>query len=153
VTAIHIATEQGMDVQIEEDLTEIDHGRWNGLMREEVEKQYGPLLQVWQSQPSKALMPGGEDIGGVAERSLRGLRRIVARHPDQRVLIATHDAVLRVIICHVLGLSLDQIWCIKTENASVTWLEFDADGDPRLIRLNDTCHLANLRSNMAGQAL
>lgn len=153
VTAMYIANEQGKDVAIEETLTEIDHGRWNGLMRDEVEKQFGPLLEVWQTEPSRAQMPGGESIGDVSARALEGLAAIVARHPGQRVLIATHDAVLRVIVCHVLGLSLDQIWCIKTENASVTTIQADPDQGYRLIRMNDTCHLANLRSNMAGQAL
>ncbi len=153
VTAMYIANEQGKDVIIEESLTEIDHGRWNGLMRDEVEKQFGPLLELWQTEPSRAQMPGGESIGDVAQRALAGLERIVARHPGQRILIATHDAVLRVIVCHVLRLSLDQIWCIKTENASITTIEAEPGQGYRLVRMNDTCHLANLRSNMAGQAL
>lgn len=152
VTGMYIATAQGLDVRIDDDLTEIDHGRWNGLMRDEVEKQFGPLLRVWQFEPSKAQMPGGENIAEVSARSLRAVDRIVAAHPDERVLIATHDAVLRVIICWVLGLTLDQIWCVKTENASIT--RFEVDGESvRLVSLNDTCHLAGLRSNMAGQAL
>lgn len=152
VTAMYIATEQELDVRVDENLTEIDHGQWNGLTQDEVEKRFGPLLQLWQTQPSKAQMPGGDNLVDVARRSLAALRNIVAAHSGQRVLITTHDAVLRVIVCHVLGLTLDQIWCVKTENASISRIDC-SDDEYRLLQLNDTCHLAGMQSDIAGQAL
>lgn len=152
VTALYIAAERGQDVLLEPGLVEIDHGQWNGLLREEVEKRFGPLLQLWQTQPAQAQMPGGENLEQVRERVVAALSRMVEVYPQGTIFVCTHDAVLRVILCWALDLPLDQIWSVNTENASISIIEV-TDGEPRLVCLNDTCHLGELRSDLSEQAL
>ena len=151
-TAIAIALEQGMDVRVEEDLTEIDHGAWNGLLRSEVEKRYGPLYQLWLTSPSKVRMPGGESLTDVSERTRRVVSRIIKEHGDGQVVICSHNAVLRLIIADLLDLSLDRFWAIGIDNASISLLELGG-GKPVLLRLNDTCHLGEFRSRLPTEAL
>lgn len=151
-TAIYVATSHGLDLRIEPDLTEIDHGLWNGLLREEVEKRFGPLLQLWFVSPSRVQMPGGESLAQVGARAMRVISRILEAYPQGTVVLCSHDAVLRACLCQFLGLGLDLFWSLKLDNGSVSTLDF-REGEAYLVCLNDTCHLGDLRSDTSGQAL
>jgi broad specificity phosphatase PhoE len=151
-TALAISLPRGGDVVVDEDLTEIDHGAWNGLLREEVEKRYGPLLQQWMETPSQVKMPGGESLEEVCTRAHRALSAITEAHPEGRVGLCSHDAVIKSIIASTAGMSLDKFWSFRLDNASISVI-FLGEPFPRLIRLNDTCHLGELRSNLGEQAL
>lgn len=144
-TAIAIGLPQNLDIQIESDLTEIDHGAWNGLLRSEVEKRYGPLLQQWLVSPSKVRMPRGESLGDVSVRANRSLVRILKVYPEGTAVICSHNAVLKVIIAASIGIDLDRFWVMGIDNASVSILEF-GDRRSRLLCLNDTCHLGQYHS-------
>jgi len=151
-TALSIALAKGFDVRIDDDLIEIDHGAWNGLLRDEVEKRYGPLFEMWLQTPSRVRMPGGESLGDVAERVKRVLTRLAAAHPDSNVVVCSHDAVLKAAVAIVTGMNMDNFWTIRLDNASVTTIEL-GDGFSRLITLNDVCHLGGLCSDVSEQAL
>lgn len=151
-TAIAVALPHSLDIQVDEDLIEIDHGAWNGLLKEEVEKRYGPLLERWLQTPSRVKMPGGESLGDVARRVQKALGRIAAAHPQGAVAICSHDAVLKTIVALSLGMDLDNFWGIRLDNASITIIDYDGEGS-RILVLNDACHLGGWRSDVSGQAL
>lgn len=151
-TAIAVALSHSLDIQVEEDLVEIDHGAWNGLLKEEVEKRYGPLLERWQLTPSQVKMPGGESLSDVARRVQRVLDRIADAHPQGSVAVCSHDAVLKTIVALSIGMDLDDFWTVRMDNASITVIDYDREGSHILV-LNDTCHLGGSRSDVAGQAL
>lgn len=151
-TALVIAAGRPLEVHIEPDLVEIDHGHWNGLLREEVAQRYGSLLRLWQERPSLAQMPAGENLRQVSLRATEAIQRIAQGHPEGTVLVCTHDAVLRTILCWALGLDLDHLWSLGTENASLSLIEV-VNQEVRLLQLNDTCYLGPLRSDLSSQAL
>ncbi|MBI4297344.1 MAG: histidine phosphatase family protein [Chloroflexi bacterium] len=151
-TALAIALAQGQDVKVEPDLIEIDHGAWSGLLKDEVEKRYGPMLQLWLESPSQVKMPGGESLEDVRLRSDAALKRLLEAHPQDTLLLCTHDAVLKVLLADALGMSLDGFWKVRMDNASVSLMEFGSTA-PRLLLLNDTCHLGKLRTEVSEQAL
>ncbi len=151
-TAIAIGISHGLDIRVEADLTEIDHGAWSGLLKDEVEKRFGPLLQLWQEAPSQVQMPGGESLRQVRQRAQGVVERILAGHQRAVVGLCSHDAVLKAIIATALGLDLDCFWNMGLDNASMSIVDWGEVG-PRLVLLNDTCHLGGYRSAMAEQAL
>jgi broad specificity phosphatase PhoE len=140
-----------LEVRVEDDLTEIDHGAWNGLSRSEVEKRYGLLLQRWLASPSRVRMPGGESLGDVAQRAGKVVSRILKEHQQGTVVICSHDAVLKVIIASAIGMDLDRFWAMGIDNGSISIIEF-GDRLPRLVSLNDTCHLGPYLSEPVEQA-
>ncbi len=151
-TAITVGVAQNMDILVEPDLIEIDHGAWSGLLKDEVEKRFGPLLQQWLVTPSKVQMPRGESLVDVSERVKAVLSRILAAHPQATVVICSHDAVLKVIIADLIGMHLDRFWSFGICNASISVVESNR-GSNRLICLNDTCHLGPYRTETDEQAL
>ena len=151
-TAGAIAEGRGLEVTVEPDLVEIDHGAWSGLDREEVTRRYPELYRLWREEPTRAPMPEGETIVQVCERVVAAVGRLVAAHPQQTLLLCTHDAALRALVCSLMGMSLDRMWWLRLDSGSLSTVEFEGP-EPRVIQLNDTCHLADVVSDLSLQAL
>lgn len=150
-TANAIALSHNLSVQVDEDLIEIDHGAWNGLLKEEVQERYGPLFQAWLTIPGQVTMPHGESLEDVQRRGRRAIDRVLTEHDGETVALCSHNAVLKVIIADLLNIGLDQFWTIAVDNASISMVEFTGNR-PCLIAMNDTCHLGECHSRENRQA-
>lgn len=151
-TVEQVARNAGLELNVDNCLTEIEHGLWGGLHKSEVQERYGETLRLWLENPTQAEVPGAETLEDVQSRVRDAVSCILKNHPHQAVLICTHDAVLKVLLTSALGLGLGSFWAIQVDNASVSILEHDGQR-ARLMLLNDTCHLGEDRSDSRGQAL
>lgn len=121
-----------------EDLRELSLGAWEGSTVDEVRSQEGDPYLAWLRAPKDCPPPGGEPLDAVLARVERAVARITAAHPDgDDVLVVAHGGVISVYACHLLGLSLNRLWRLRVDNASLTTV-----APPRLISVNDTDHLA-----------
>jgi broad specificity phosphatase PhoE len=122
-------------------LREISHGRWEGLTRREVEERYPDEYAAWEADPFTFAPLDGESGLGVLARALPVVREIVVRHPEQKVLVVSHKATLRLIISSLLGFDargyrdrLDQ------SPACLNVLDFKGPVRARLMLFNDVSH-------------
>ena len=139
-TAQLIAAPHELDVSIQTDLTEISHGEWEGLRNTVVADRWPELLDEWHASPETVTMPAGESLNDVSVRSVRALRHIRTASSEGNILVVAHDAVLKVLICHLLDAPLSSFWRFRLENGSIT--VFDVQKDiPCLCVCGDTCHL------------
>jgi len=134
------------------DLREIDHGRWEGLTRAEVESQFGAEYASWEEDPYTFAPEGGENGVSVIARTLPIIREIVVRHEGQNVLIVSHKATIRLLISSVLGFDgrgyrdrLDQ------SPASLNVLDFKDTVRARLMLFNDVSHYMDHASRSSGR--
>lgn len=51
-------------------------------------------------------LPGGEDPWAAAGRALACLGEIAGDFPQGRVLVVTHNSLVRLVLCHLLGIPL-----------------------------------------------
>ena len=140
-----------LDVRVETDdrLIEIGHGDWEGRLRDEIMQSEPRLWYLWKNKPTDAVFSSGDTMQKVAERWYDFISEQTFMVPT---LVVTHDAVARAAICLAQGISLDEMWKVKMENAA--YARFDAAGD--VLRLIDPCvneHLDGLRADVAKQAL
>lgn len=144
-TAAPVAEDQGLSVQVLEELMEVDMGEWDGRTFEELFKEEGELVGKWMRNPSSVAIPGGEDFGTVRDRVMSAVREISRRHPgDQRVLVVTHGGPIRGILCEALGMELDGMFRIQIDLASISAVKYFDGGIPEtaLVTLvNETYHL------------
>ncbi|WP_411834342.1 histidine phosphatase family protein [Pseudoxanthomonas mexicana] len=126
---------------IDEDLQEIAHGEWEGLLASEIHDKDPARLRAWREEPDTVLMPGGESLRQVLDRSWRGLSRAAEGLGEQdTLLVVAHDAVNRVILCKVLGIPLSRLWTFRQAPTTINLLE-GADVDSlEVVRLNDCAH-------------
>jgi broad specificity phosphatase PhoE len=67
---------------------------------------------------------------------------VVAAHPEQTVVLCSHNFALRSLVCHALGLPLTAFRNFRLDLASYSVLETRDDGFLVLL-LNEVCHLAD----------
>jgi broad specificity phosphatase PhoE len=132
-------------------LREIDHGRWEGLTREEVERRFPEEYGAWEEDPYTFAPEGGEPGLAVMARALPVLRAIVLRHPGQTVAVVSHKATIRLVLSSLLGIEargyrdrLDQA------PACLNIVDFKDAVRARLMLYNDTSHYSTHTRRPAG---
>jgi probable phosphomutase (TIGR03848 family) len=136
-TAQAVAARQGLKVQTLEGLQEIDFGSWTGKTLAELDPL--PDWRAFNSFRSGSRIPGGENMAEVLSRVLRELDRLRQRHPAPGALVGvvSHGDVLRVLLAHALGVSLDLMQRLELSPASVSIVAVE-DYGPRVLLVNST---------------
>ena len=148
VTCKTSADLHGIEVEIDERLTEINHGSWEGCYAKDIQAKYPEAFLLWHTKPHLVHMPdGGECLEDVRKRAMAAMEDIVERFPNMTVLEAAHDAVNRAILCDILGMDMAHFWQMKQDNTCVNVLEYEA-GEWRLVLLNSTHHMGYLFSGI-----
>ena len=136
-------------LELQEKLKEINHGLWEGKLESEIKQEYADLLHQWQTAPETVQMPEGENLQQVWDRAIACWNAIIAAAgvSDTELktgLVVAHDAINKVILCHVLGLSPASIWSIKQGNGAVTVIDYPhgLEKPPILQAMNITTHLS-----------
>lgn len=153
-TAALVANARDLDVRVEEGLREINHGRWEGHTRKEVEAKYAEEYAAWEEDPFTFAPEGGENGLSVMARALPTIRSIVKRHPNEAVCVISHKATIRLVLSSLLGIDprgyrdrLDQA------PACLNVVDFKDSVRARLMVYNDTSHYAdwprNVTSNLS----
>jgi probable phosphoglycerate mutase len=140
-TAAPTAKRAGVEVRIEDGLREIAYGEWEGRPEAEVEASDGERFRAWAAHPGKVAPPGGENGAEIAARALAAIDAIRGRHPDGKVLVVSHKATLRVLICALMGIDVDLFRArIAQKVCAVSVIDFKKSG-PLLQYLGDVSHL------------
>lgn len=142
-TAAAVAARAGLDYRVEEGLTDIDYGAWQGLPDRDVASRYPELYRLWHRRPQEVRFPEGESLEAVAGRAWPVLQRVATDARGATVVVVAHRVVNKVLLCRVLGLGLEAFWRIRQDTACVNLVEH-ADKGWIVHRLNDTCHLTVL---------
>lgn len=130
------------DIETIEGLTEINHGDWEGLLAGEVRERWGALLELWHSAPDMVRMPGrgGESLEEVRLRAGAGAGAIAAKYRGD-VAVAAHDAVIKALLCHFLGIPLANFWRFQIANCSLSIVELNEGKAPRVCLMGDAHYL------------
>lgn len=122
-------------------LKEIDHGPWEGQRHKDVEEKYPEEYAAWDADPFMAPPPGGESGLSVLARALPALRQIVVDHPEQTVLVVSHKATNRLLLCSLMGVD-ERLYRDKVTQdlACLNVLLFKVASQARVVVMNDTSH-------------
>src|SRR6185295_17142649 len=91
-TADVVARPHALKATTVDGLREIDHGRWEGRRRAEVQQEFAAEYAEWERDPFAFAPLGGESGMQVLARALPAMDAIVARHPGESVLVVSHKA-------------------------------------------------------------
>src|SRR5262245_993876 len=122
-------------------LREVSHGHWEGLQRKEVEERFPDEYTTWEQDPFTFAPSGGESGVAVLARALPALRTIISDNQGSKVLVVSHKATIRLLLCSLLGIDargyrdrLDQ------SPACLNVIDFSDLIRARLMLFNDTSH-------------
>jgi probable phosphoglycerate mutase len=140
-TAQPLATAIGMGIQQRTGLREIAYGNWEGKTPEQVNQEYHDEYVRWLADPGWNAPTGGEKGIDIARRSGEVLEEIEQSYPSGNVLVVSHKATIRIMLCSLLGIDVGRYRDrISMPVASVTIVEFTERG-PLLKILGDRSHL------------
>ena len=140
-TAEHIAAALGRTVEIVEDFTETDFGVWEGLTIKEALEADAALVSKWHDSPDVA-PPGGESFAEVGVRVARARDELVARYPDSTVVVVTHVTPIKLLVCSALEAPSAALFRLHLDTASLSIVDYFADGNVSVRLVNDTSHLS-----------
>lgn len=126
-------------------LMEISHGLWEGLLPEEIRAAFPEIQKAWRETPDQVQLPGGESLQAVDARAWAAFIEACAGLAEEdAVLIVTHDAVNRTLLCRILGLPLSRVWAFRQASTCLNLLEGPDLEHLQVVRLNDASHLTPL---------
>ena len=134
MTASPAAERIGLPVRLETGLREISHGAWEGKLDEEVAALDPTGWERYQLHPGLEGAPGGESGYAVAARALPVIDGIRHRHPSGDVLIVSHKATIRIVVCALIGLDID-LYRIRLAQPVASFTVVEQTGQGWMLRL------------------
>jgi 2,3-bisphosphoglycerate-dependent phosphoglycerate mutase len=140
-TAAPLAAALGITPAVEADLREVYLGEWEGGEFRQKAAAGDPIfVQIW-TEERWDVIPGAEPHDEFDERVWRGFQRIVAAHPNQRVMAVAHGGVIGQLLHRVTGSR--RFAFSGADNASIS--EIVASPERIILRrYNDVSHLLPL---------
>lgn len=142
-----------LPIHCEERLREINGGSLEGLRWEDLSKVAPEQEANWYTAPQDFCAPNGESMQQVYDRVWEAIRSIVRDNPGKTVCVTSHGCAIRNILCHALNKPLEQLndvdWC---DNTGISVIDFDAQGNPKAVLVNDASHLPAEVSTFAKQS-
>ncbi|MDA8333696.1 MAG: histidine phosphatase family protein [Peptococcaceae bacterium] len=140
-TAAIVAAPHGLAAKPQAAFREMNFGRWEGLTAVEVRERFPAVYRDWLDHPLGVRPPDGETYAEVAERTRRGLAEVVVSHPGRNVVVVAHGGAIRCIIGTALGMDLNLFWKLRTDNASLSIVDYPEPDRGILLLFNDVSHL------------
>lgn len=146
-TAKPLCEATGMELNLRDGLKEIDYGEWEGQTPEYVKEHFNEDYVRWLTEPAWNPPTEGETAVQIASRASLVITEIEQNYPDGNVLVVSHKATIRVLLCSLLGIDLGRYRDrIDMPAASVSVVKFDVHG-PMLQTLGDRSYMSiELRS-------
>ncbi|MGX7680515.1 bifunctional RNase H/acid phosphatase [Jatrophihabitans sp. DSM 45814] len=139
-TAQAVADLLGLTVETEDGFVETDFGDWDGYSYAEVADKWPGQLQAWMNDPSVA-PPGGESFEAVTRRVRRARDRVLAKHRDQTVVVVSHVSPIKILVRLALEAPPIALHRMYLAPASISVVDYYADGPVTLRGFNDSAHL------------
>jgi broad specificity phosphatase PhoE len=149
-TATPLCKAAGIEMQLRDGLKEIRYGEWEGKTIEWVKQHHASDYVRWLTEPAWNPPTGGETSVQIASRASLVIAEIEAKYPDGNVLVVSHKATLRIILCSLLGLDLGRYRDrIDMPACALNIVKF-ADYGPMLVKLGDRSYMPAELQNLPG---
>lgn len=103
-TIAPIAEALQLEPTLDARLREVDFGTAEGKMLGELPPA---VAKAFELDPVRDHFPGGENPVDAADRVREVFDEIGRRHPGQNILAVAHNTLIRLLVCRVLGLRLN----------------------------------------------
>ncbi len=106
-TAEAITQYSGHTLQFDQRIREKNLGVFEGLTSTEAKERHPEVYRLFKTAGANYVIDEGESTQQLLERALEFIEEIRLRHPQERVVMVTHGGVVRVLMKHALGMSID----------------------------------------------
>ncbi len=114
-------------VRYDNELREIDFGRWEGLSFREIKEADPELVELWANWSPEFCFPQGERIGSFVDRIHSVGERILLSQEKTTLLIA-HGGVIRTLLCYFLNLAPSDFLLFQINKGRFATLDLFSEG-------------------------
>jgi len=140
-TAQAIARTTGLEIIFDESWYELSFGDWDGKSIEEVKAEDPDAYQAWLN--STAYAPGGgESYDDASIRIEEALEKLVAQYPGKKVIVVTHNGVIKTAIKLAMGAPAEAVFHVDATPCSISSISiWPSDGLRAVRSVNERGHL------------
>jgi len=113
-TAQLIAEKHRTDISLVQELKEIKLGEWEGKLFEEIYRTYPKEFKKRGEDIVHYHPPGGESFYDLHQRVITAFNKIITSTKGN-ILIVGHAGVNRMILCHIMGIPLNNLFIISQD--------------------------------------
>ena len=140
-TAEAIAKSTGLEIIFDEAWFELSFGTWDGKAIEEVRENEPEQYQDWLNSTGYA-PGGGESYDEASIRIEAGLERLVAEYPGKKIIVVTHNGVIKLAAKLAVGAPADAVFHMDATPCSISSISiWPSDGLRALRSFNERGHL------------
>jgi broad specificity phosphatase PhoE len=122
---------------LDERLNEIDNGLVDEMTALEFQQAYPVEWESFRSRRADFRYPGGETGLEAQSRIVDFVDEKIRQHPGRNILIASHDGLIRLWMCHVLGLPVYRRMDFQVDLCGLTEVDYLEDEQRwKLVRFN-----------------
>ncbi len=132
-TAAPIGKATSNKVKVRKGLVEADFGEWTG--RKLIDLNKLPEWSQVQRYPSGFRFPGGESFTEMQQRMTNDLAVLVAAHPGETIVCASHADTIKAAVAHAMGTHLDLFQRIVIGPCSISAITYTTSG-PIILAVN-----------------
>jgi alpha-ribazole phosphatase len=114
-----------LPVQLDARLAEVGFGTWEGQTAEQLKQQDPDCIFNFKRDPVGNRPEGAEPLADFHARIAAAYEDMQQRHAGQHVLVVAHAGVIRMAICHALGLSPEQAYRINVGSAGMARIRIE----------------------------
>lgn len=141
-TTKNILGERQIPTQKEDALKEILMGDWQGILIDDLKKEYPEEIDLFWNHPEKYRRETCETYEEVRIRAAQFMERVAAEHPGENILVVTHGALLKTLYTYLKYQQISDIaYAVHPLSTAVAIVE-KRDGVWNVVSWNDTAHLA-----------
>jgi probable phosphoglycerate mutase len=149
-TARPLCAALGIEPQLRDGLREVAYGKWEGQSVETVSRAYHDDHLRWTADPAWFPPTAGELAVTVSARAMQVVEEIDTTYPQGNVLVVSHKATIRIILCSLLGIDVGRYrYRLGCPVGSVSVVEFGTHG-PLLKALAERSHLDERMRTLPG---
>ena len=140
-TAEAIARTTGLEIIFDESWYELSFGDWDGKSIEEVKAEDPDAYQAWLNSTAYAPV-GGESYDEASVRIEEALEKLVAEYPGKKVIVVTHNGVIKTAIKLAMGAPAEAVFHVDATPCSISSISiWPSDGLRAVRSVNERGHL------------
>jgi alpha-ribazole phosphatase len=121
-TAKTIVGSRKLPVIPRKDLREVSMGKWEGCTFGEIAQQFPDEFKARGNDIASYQVPGGESFAECSKRVVAALEDIMAS-TSGNLLIVGHAAVNRLLLCHILGMPIGNLFRILQDHGCLNVIQ------------------------------
>jgi broad specificity phosphatase PhoE len=136
-TIEYVAHQLNMAPVVDERLNELDNGLFENMSAGEIRKTYPDAWQAFRERNRDFRFPEGETGEEARGRVAEFLVEKRTKHDGENLIVVSHEGLIRVMACHILGLPVYDRWNFSVDFCGIMEICYQPDyGNWQLVRFN-----------------